>query len=152
MSEDIKVLEELINRFALVSVNGKDGVKEYRIPPLKLEEIQSIENLIKRNKELEEMHEGDYETICIENKHLREEIEKLEEVIEINGYIDFHKLLQDKKHYKNLASEYQGNCISKSAMKETIEEIKKMKFNDPRLNGATIDLIIYRFKELLEDK
>jgi hypothetical protein len=109
--------------------------KEFNTLNLAIKALKERENLIKRNKELEEMIE----------------------VIEINGYIDFHKLLQDKMYYKKLASEYQGNCIPKSVIKEKIEEINKqlpfetLSANDYD-NEIKINFAIRVLEELLEDK
>ena len=54
MEEDIKILEDLKNRVTLVSANTIKGMKEYKLPFLNKEERKAIENLINRNKELEE--------------------------------------------------------------------------------------------------
>lgn len=45
-----------------------------------------------------------------------------------------------------------NNSISKEVIKEKIEEVRKMKFEDERLNGATIDFAACKFEEILEGK
>lgn len=47
---------------------------------------------------------------------------------------------------------YIDNSISKEVIKEKIEEVRKMKFEDERLNGATIDFAACKFEEILEGK
>lgn len=37
-------------------------------------------------------------------------------------------------------------------VKKKIEEVHNMKFEDERLNSATIDFAVHKFEELLEDK
>ena len=45
-----------------------------------------------------------------------------------------------------------GNSIPKQKVKDKIEEVHNMKFEDERLNSVTIDFAVHKFEELLEDK
>lgn len=44
------------------------------------------------------------------------------------------------------------NSIPKQKVKDKIEEVHNMKFEDERLNSVTIDFAVHKFEELLEDK
>lgn len=44
-----------------------------------------------------------------------------------------------------------NSSIPVKKVKDKIEEIRKMKFEDYRLNGATIDFVIMKLKELIEE-
>ena len=44
------------------------------------------------------------------------------------------------------------NSIPVQKVKDKIEEVHNMKFEDERLNSATIDFAVHKFEELLEDK
>lgn len=44
------------------------------------------------------------------------------------------------------------NYIPVQKVKDKIEEVYNMKFKDKRLDCATIDFAVYKFKELLEEK
>ncbi len=55
------------------------------------------------------------------------------------------------KIFENILN-YIDNSISKEVIKEKIEEVRKMKFEDERLNGATIDFAACKFEEILEGK
>lgn len=61
---------------------------------------------------------------------------------------------QNELHLKMLHTvlNYIENSISKEVIKEKIEEVRKMKFEDERLNGATIDFAACKFEEILEGK
>lgn len=73
---------------------------------------------------------------------------------------------QDKKRIKELEEEntqleaikneaikrYNFESIPVQKVKDKIEEVHNMKFKDERLNSATIDFAVYKFKELLEEK
>ena len=97
MEEDIKILETQIQ-----------ACKECKFATceqceISYTEVKAIENLIARNKELEE-----------ENKGLKIELE-------IKKYCKVDELSGDLIYYKNLAKEYQGSSISKSKIKEKIK-------------------------------
>lgn len=47
---------------------------------------------------------------------------------------------------------YNFESIPVQKVKDKIEEVHNMKFKDERLNSATIDFAVYKFKELLEEK
>jgi hypothetical protein len=138
MEKDIKRLEELVDNVF--------KAEDDEIIEIDIYEASAIIRLIKRNKELEEIEKEHQK----ENGELREKVKELEEMLEINDYIDFHKLLQDKIYYKKLASEYQGNCIPKSIIKEKIEDSKEdsEKYS---IDEVYYDLISI-LEELLEDK
>ena len=44
------------------------------------------------------------------------------------------------------------DSIPKQKVKDKIEEVHNMKFEDERLNSVTIDFAVHKFEELLEDK
>lgn len=52
------------------------------------------------------------------------------------------------ERHKNIKKNY----ILKQKVKDKIEEVHNMKFEDERLNSATIDFAVHKFKELLEEK
>jgi hypothetical protein len=101
------------------------------------------------DKNGKEMYEGDYETICIENKHLREKIEELEEK---NKFLYF-------KNSKYVDMIMENGYIPKSVIKEKIEELdKKTDYLDNEYDEDVVDLccemryVITVLEELLEDK
>ena len=69
------------------------------------------------------------------------------------------KELEAKLEFKNWGDldniqfeEYLNQFIPKQKVKDKIEEVHNMKFEDERLNSATIDFAVHKFEELLEDK
>lgn len=82
---------------------------------------------------------------------------ELEEAIKILEYFitEFDEeevsFTQVEKAIKTVLN-YIDNSISKEVIKEKIEEVRKMKFEDERLNGATIDFAACKFEEILEGK
>ena len=58
--------------------------------------------------------------IIKENKELKEKLKRLECEIEIKKYCKVDEVINDLIYYKNLAKEYQGNCVPKSKIKEII--------------------------------
>lgn len=68
------------------------------------------------------------------------------------------ELEEEKKNRANFQQKYIEvtnlylNSISKQKIKDKIEEVHNMKFEDERLNSATIDFAVHKFEELLEDK
>lgn len=81
-------------------------------------EIKSLENMIK------------------EYKDLKEKIKGLECEIEIKKYCKVDEVINDLTYYKNLAKEYQGNCIPKSKVKELA---KKYEFALNDYDSSTAD-------------
>ena len=81
MEEDIKVLEELIQPIKERPIKSKIGnyltVYEYKISMI---ERQAIENLIKRNKELEESNHN--LLLIAENSILKSEVREMIEKLE----------------------------------------------------------------------
>lgn len=105
--EDIKILEIL--KETLI----KD---KFIIPKEPKKWCEAIENLINRNKELEEIEQSHQE----ENGKLRVELEQekeknneLEIELSTRDNINVDKLVEKYKYYRRLADSYQANCISK---------------------------------------
>lgn len=83
----------------------------------------------------------------------KEKNKKLEIELEIKKYCKVDELATDLIYYKNLAKEYQGNCISKDKIKDKIE-IYRMAISDSK-NGDFIHDVrqkIQVLKELLESE
>ena len=69
---------------------------------------------------------------------------------------------ESKKYIVQLTDEQYRNLVDiireevkkefEQKVKDKIEEVKNMKFEDERLNSATIDFATHKFKELLEEK
>ena len=59
---------------------------------------------------------------------------------------------KEVEHLKKYIKYLKENSIPVQKVKDKIEEIHNMKFEDERLNGATIDFVVHKFKEILEDK
>ena len=77
----------------------------------------------------------------------------------LKGYADAEE--KYRKKIKELEDDlYSANCIIADLtdsipvqkVKDKIEEVHNMKFEDERLNSATIDFAVHKFEELLEDK
>ena len=60
--------------------------------------------------------------------------------------------LKDKRVVYIDTPKFAENYIPKQKVKDKIEEVHNMKFEDERLNSATIDFAVHKFEELLEDK
>ena len=88
MEEDIKVLEELIEDYHL----NREIVC--------VKDIQAIENLIKRNKELEEENRALREDYQTENQYYEKEIKELLEDVDKTPFINKH--LKGQYLYDNL--------------------------------------------------
>lgn len=146
--EDIKILEIL--KETLI----KD---KFIIPKEPKKWCEAIENLINRNKELEEIEQSHKE----ENGKLRVELEQekeknneLEIELSTRDNINVDKLVEKYKYYRRLADSYQANCISKDKIKEKIEELEKrytehcyFQYNKKEV----LDICINELKELLEE-
>jgi hypothetical protein len=136
MKENIKILEELKDILNDNMPEAGDSYLMNNIRELRIKEIQAIENLIKRNKELEE--------------------ELMQKDLEIIGTEEYTKASMKEiiEHY------YTANedCISKSVIKEKIEEYlefdKKSKTytKDGRENFTIEYFKAKTLEELLEDK
>lgn len=142
MEEDIKILEEFIQEpqaeYEEVYLDGKLISKLERLPiefkPNK-KVAQAIENLLARNKELEEENkryrESDYETTCMENNHLQEQMDKLNDycipisVIQnkINGYLEYDKIY--KTHTSDGRENFTMEYFKAQTLKELLEERNK---------------------------
>ena len=104
--EDIKILENLKENVALFSGGWR--------PILKQEEIQAIENLINRNKELEEENRiqrgqlnSAFDRGFIHKDKIREKIEERRE-----------KLIKGKRSYTNKIRINELNLISKILLED----------------------------------
>ena len=73
MEEDIEILEEFIE-YSKDIINDMEYVRPIDVT-ITVDDIQAIENLINRNKELEEIEKAHQE----ENGKLREKVKELEE-------------------------------------------------------------------------
>ena len=127
MEEDIKILEDLKNKWELNAFGDMVNV-------LSLDEIKAIENLLKRYKELEE-----------ENKRLNNhnligridaiKIEDLESVLKpyyipisviqnkINGYLEYDKIY--KTHTSDGRENFTMEYFKAQTLKELLEERNK---------------------------
>lgn len=101
-NEDVKILEEFIEEYNASYPKEEEWVVIYP------NQIQAIENLIARYKELKE-----------ENKRLKIELE-------IKKYCKVNELTEDLIYYKNLAKEYQGSSIPKSKVQEKIQKYNEI--------------------------
>lgn len=108
----------------------------------------SIEEAIKI---LEEMIENaNIENMDMNNCFGGEHIEAIEYILS-----EYKKILKENETLKNFVSGIVNENIEKDfipvqKVKDKIEEVRKMKFRDYSLNGATIDFAIMKFRELLE--
>ena len=73
---------------------------------------------------------GMIENLIKENKELKERIKGLECEIEIKKYCKVDEVINDLTYYKNLAKEYQGNCIPKSKLKGLLEHYKDTGYDE----------------------
>ena len=106
---------------------------------------QNILNVIeKQQKEIEEKT-----TIIMAGaekvKQLEKEIEKLKEKNKTLESLLQGNLYELYLYYKELASKYQANSISKDKIREKIKKAKEIKWHTPKL-------VIEYFEELLEEK
>lgn len=104
---------------------------------MNIDESKSLLGWVSLNKLYIDTHnECDYhnihtaiETLLTAYEKEKEKSKNLEIELEIKKYCKVNELASDLIYYKNLAREYQGNCISKDKIKAKIEEIKKSKEN-----------------------
>lgn len=136
MEEDMKIIKNVIYDLA---GEKRSFIDIGNMPDNECDNfIQAIENLIQKNKELEE-----------ENKRLKIELE-------IKKYCKVNELTEDLIYYKNLAKEYQGNCIPKSKVKEKIEELNNKIDGDDYWKYSNQDYVGMQYQvkvlqELIED-
>ena len=69
------------------------------------------------------------ETLLTAYEKEKEKNKNLEIELEIKKYCKVNELTSDLIYYKNLAREYQGNCISKDKLKEIVDECIPKKEN-----------------------
>lgn len=79
----------------------------------------------------------------------KEKNKKLEIELEIKKYCKVDELTRDLIYYKNLAKEYQGNCISKDKIRERIKELEKENEEKP---DSYRQVIIIELENILEEK
>lgn len=106
--------------------------------------MSNIEEDIELLKKLDTTGDEEFtqaiKNILAERKQDKARIQELEEI-----------LLKVKDKNVKLFIHYK-NSIPKQKVKDKIEEVHNMKFEDERLNSATIDFAVHKFEELLEDK
>lgn len=155
IEEDImneEVFNELIDNFEIVGTLTEYGRKAIK---------QNVKKLQKRIKELEEkrqlvgmpvknkrdgrigvvLHQWESGSVAVlENINPR--------VINTHDNWSTLEILTDE------VKQTQTKCdsIPVQKVKDKIEEVHNMKFEDERLNSATIDFAVHKFEELLEDK
>lgn len=122
------------------------------------EAIECLELVIDSESDIET---EDLTNKCIINilnliKKQQKKIEKLEDrnktleiEFEIKKYCKVNELASDLMFYKNLARNYQGNCISKDKIKEKIEEITSYAYTSVAERDCQ-DYAIQVLKELLQ--
>lgn len=109
ISEDIKILEEILEPFREQKRKGKKLI--LNITGIKYEHYESLQNLLNRVKELEKIEQEHKEI----NGELRERVKELEE-----------ENVEWKGKYLIELNRQEYNCIPKSKIKEKIEEIKRI--------------------------
>lgn len=126
--EDIKILENLKENVALFSGGWQ--------PILKQEEKQAIENLINRNKELEEKNRVYH--IKISNN-----LERIKQLEDTNK-----KLYEIGKEIGKQHKYTSENYIPKSKVEETIEELnRKIKYED----NEKVIIWLHKQKKILQE-
>ena len=83
-------------------------------------------------------------------KGIKENVKKLQKKIKELEVLEDD--LKDKRVVYIDTPKFAENYIPKQKVKDKIEEVHNMKFEDERLNSATIDFAVHKFEELLEDK
>lgn len=138
-NEDIKILEEMRDNI----YGAMQFEDDYQVSELEEKQFNALNLAIKsiaRYKELEE-----------ENKEIKEKIKGLECEIEIKKYCKVDEVINDLTYYKNLAKEYQGNCIPKSKVKGILNKLSNHNY---KCNFDDVDFlqnIIIEIHHLLED-
>jgi hypothetical protein len=99
VEEAIKILEEIINRCEKCNFATCEQCE------INWTEVQAIESLIKRNKELEEENKEKAKMITDQDRNLQISYYSLQELFKLR--------------------EYKNNSIQKSIIKEKIEELNK---------------------------
>ena len=122
--------------------------------------IKKAEYIIKNGK----AYQGSITEYFVELYYLfnkeKEKSKNLEIELEIKKYCKVNELASDLIYYKNLAREYQGNCISKYKIKAKIEEVEQWELYNMKIptlrtlderRGAKIG-IKYVLQSLLEEE
>ena len=129
MEEDIEILEEFIECSKDI-INDMEYVRPIDVT-ITVDDIQAIENLINRNKELEEIEKAHQE----ENGKLRENVKELEEE---------NRIILNSKVGVDLSYD---DYIPKSVIKEKIEELKPYIYQG---ENAPQDFLQYRVKAKIQ--
>ena len=129
MEEDIEILEEFIE-YSKDIINDMEYVRPIDVT-ITVDDIQAIENLINRNKELEEIEKAHQE----ENGKLREKVKELEEE---------NRIILNSKVGVDLSYD---DYIPKSVIKEKIEELKPYIYQG---ENAPQDFLQYRVKAKIQ--
>ena len=129
MEEDIEILEEFIECSKDI-INDMEYVRPIDVT-ITVDDIQAIENLINRNKELEEIEKAHQE----ENGKLREKVKELEEE---------NRIILNSKVGVDLSYD---DYIPKSVIKEKIEELKPYIYQG---ENAPQDFLQYRVKAKIQ--
>ena len=149
---DIEILEDIISEYKATAIEWKFGNV-----PVHLDErdIEAIENLIQRNKDLEQIEQEHKE----ENGRLREEVKKLKKIDLSNSKIianmserHFQDREKIRKFEKTILLESKPTILGMipiSRIKEKIEELTKIK-GDLATHIATSERIKV-LQELLEE-
>ena len=133
MEEDIKLVENLIEEYKMFG--DLDGIQDIR-PYMK-----AIENMLNRNKELEEENEiikGNYYTLCADIQMVTSELGFPEDTIIADEMI----------------SKIKENYIPVSLVEETIEELNKLleeDLQDERKVNSNRFIIICQCKNCLQE-
>ncbi len=135
--EDIKILEDIIkqfknNREIFYNINEK--------------EIKTLENLLNRNKELEE-----------ENEIYKEELEKIDKVLNLEAGRAApyrYEIIESLQRIITQLKKIIDNSIPVSLVEEKIEELKEKGESDLRTYGFAIETHLAKqvLEELLEKR
>ena len=99
IEDSIKILDKFITEHKLFNIKHSDGLEKA------------------------------IETLLTAYEKEKEKSKNLEIELEIKKYCKVNELASDLIYYKNLAREYQGNCISKDKLKEIVDECIPKKEN-----------------------
>ena len=87
-------------------------------------------------------------------EHLAERVQDKKRIKELEEHLKkyYDGELYTAKQLKQIEENQKKYFINKQKVKDKIEEVHNMKFEDERLNSATIDFAVHKFEELLEGK
>ena len=107
---------------------------------------ETIEDIINYCRNYEIKFENGLKLRVVEKRYFDKLVERIKELEVLEDD------LKDKRVVYIDTPEFAENYIPKQKVKDKIEEVHNMKFEDERLNSATIDFAVHKFEELLEDK